>query len=89
MASRSKGDLTEHQQNLVIDILGERIEEQSKLKKIAESEGKGNQGRKRAQEILDFVSAKVQKHIEGIKHHAERLEIYQFIAEDLELIHCR
>jgi hypothetical protein len=89
MASRSKGDLTEHQQNLVIDILDERIEEQSKLKKIAESEGKGNQGRKRAQEILDFVSAKVQKHIEGIKHHAERLEIYQFIAEDLELVHCR
>mmetsp|Transcript_1723 Transcript_1723/g.2641 ORF Transcript_1723/g.2641 Transcript_1723/m.2641 type:complete len:103 (-) Transcript_1723:42-350(-) len=48
-----------------------------------------NQGRKRPQEILDFVSAKIHMHFKAIKYHAEKVEIYQFIAEDLEQIYCR
>jgi hypothetical protein len=79
MTSSNVSDLTEHQQKIVIDDIDKRIEEQDK----------DNQGRKRPQEILDFVRVKIRKHFEGIKHHAEKLEIYQFIAEDLELVHCR
>ena len=73
------------QQHALVEYLDNRAEERAGLKKIDES--KIDHNRKNPQKVLDFIRAKIQKHLKAIKYLLEASQASRWNKRSQMILH--